>query len=83
LLKERQILGVYWGEAMQRDPALHAAQVGQLSQWFFAGKIRPEITEVVPLSGAADAIERMSQGTTRGKIVVAIDHGSAQADVMC
>uniref|UniRef100_E6PRD0 Uncharacterized protein n=1 Tax=mine drainage metagenome TaxID=410659 RepID=E6PRD0_9ZZZZ len=49
LLKERQILGVYWGEAVQRDPMQHASNVRQLLQWFAAASVRPEITEQVTL----------------------------------
>ncbi|MGA8009501.1 MAG: zinc-binding dehydrogenase, partial [Thiomonas sp.] len=73
LLKERQILGVYWGEAVQRDPKQHAANVGQLLQWFGTGQVRPEITETVALAQAADAIARMSRRETRGKVVVTIE----------
>jgi NADPH2:quinone reductase len=72
LLKERQILGVYWGEAVQRNPRQHAANVRQLLQWFVAGSVRPEITEQLGLEQAAQAILRLSQREAKGKIVVRI-----------
>ena len=72
LLKERQILGVYWGEAVQRNPRQHAANVRQLLQWFVAGSVRPEITEQVGLEQATQAIFRLSQREAKGKIVVRI-----------
>jgi NADPH2:quinone reductase len=72
LLKERQILGVYWGEAVQRNLKQHTANVRQLLQWFASGLVRPEITETVSLDKATDAISRMSCGETRGKVVITI-----------
>ena len=72
LLKERQILGVYWGEALQRNPRQHAANVRQLLQWFVAGSVRPEITEQLGLEQATQALLRFSQREAKGKIVVRI-----------
>ncbi|MDE1978311.1 MAG: NADPH:quinone oxidoreductase family protein [Betaproteobacteria bacterium] len=72
LLKERQILGVYWGEALQRNPRQHAANVRQLLQWFVAGSVRPEITEQLGLEQATQALLRLSQREAKGKIVVRI-----------
>ncbi|MDE2269695.1 MAG: NADPH:quinone oxidoreductase family protein [Betaproteobacteria bacterium] len=72
LLKERQILGVYWGEAVQRNPRQHAANVRQLLQWFVAGSVRPEITEQLGLEQATQALLRLSQREAKGKIVVRI-----------
>jgi len=70
LLKERRILGVFWGEAMRRDPARHAANMAQLAQWFAAGKLDPPITERVPLAQAAAAIDRLAGRRAMGKLVV-------------
>jgi NADPH2:quinone reductase len=70
LLKERAILGVFWGEAMRRDPAQHAENMRLLGEWFAAGKVKPVITERVPLSGARDAIGRMANRQVKGKIVI-------------
>lgn len=70
LLRERAIIGVFWGDAMRRDPAQHLANMKLLGEWFTAGKVRPVISERVPLSGAADAIARMANRQVMGKVVV-------------
>jgi NADPH2:quinone reductase len=70
LLKERQILGVFWGEAMRRDPAQHTANMAQLGQWFAQGRLKPAITERVPLARAAEAIQRLADRRAMGKLVV-------------
>jgi NADPH:quinone reductase len=70
LLKERSIIGVYWGESIKHDPEGHASNVKQLLEWLAAGKVNPVISERVPLSEAADAMKRMFNRQVKGKIVV-------------
>ncbi len=70
LLKERSIVGVYWGESVKHDPEGHARNVKQLVEWLAAGKVKPVISERVPLSEAAAAMKRMINRQVKGKIVV-------------
>ena len=70
LLKERSIVGVYWGESIKHDPDGHARNVKQLVEWSAAGKVNPVISERVPLSEAAAAMKRMFNRQVMGKIVV-------------
>ena len=70
LLKERQILGVYWGDSVAANPRGHLANMRELGEWFAAGKIAPSITESVGLDGARDALTRMASRQAMGKIVV-------------
>ena len=70
LLKERSIIGVYWGESIKHDPEGHARNVKQLVEWLAAGKVNPVISERVPLSKAADAMKRMFNRQVKGKVVV-------------
>ncbi|CAM2152447.1 NADPH:quinone reductase [Pararobbsia alpina] len=70
LLKERAILGVFWGDAVRRDPAQHIANMKQLGAWFNEGKVKPFISERIALSGAADGIARMASRKVKGKVVV-------------
>ncbi len=70
LLKERVVLGVFWGEAMHRDPAQCRTDMRQLGDWFAAGKLHPPVTDRVPLSGAAAAIARLAGRRAMGKLVV-------------
>jgi len=70
LLKERQILGVYWGDSTVADPKGHLANMRQLAEWFEGGKLAPSITETVSLEGTKDALKRLSSRQAMGKIVV-------------
>ncbi len=70
LLKERQVLGVYWGDWTRRDPAGHQRNMNDLVDWIRTGKARPAITERIPLEGVADALDRMAARRVLGKEVV-------------
>lgn len=70
LLKERAILGVFWGAAMTREPRQLAADLKQLSAWFAEGRVTPPVTEQVPLAGAAAAMSRLANRQAMGKLVV-------------
>jgi NADPH:quinone reductase len=70
LLKERAILGVFWGEAMRRDPRQHAANLRQLGEWLAAGRVRPPVTARVSLDGAVEAMARIARRQAMGKLVV-------------
>ena len=70
LLKERAILGVFWGAAMTREPRQLMADLQQLAAWFAEGRVTPPVTEQVPLTGAADAMSRLATRQAMGKLVV-------------
>jgi NADPH2:quinone reductase len=70
LLNERSIIGVYWGESLVRDPASHVRNVAQILEWHAAGRVRPLISERVPLNRAAAAMGRMMHRQVVGKVIV-------------
>ncbi|MBB6241741.1 NADPH:quinone oxidoreductase family protein [Rhodanobacter sp. MP1X3] len=73
LLKEREILGVYWGDWAKRNPKLQQAHLLQLLDWFRNQQIAPPVTEQLPLAGAVDALQRIAKRQVRGKVVVLVD----------
>ena len=70
LLKERSLIGVYWGDSVRHNPQQHFNNVKQLLEWFAAGKVKPVISERVPLSGATAAMARLASRQVMGKVVV-------------
>ncbi|MDZ4251152.1 MAG: NADPH:quinone oxidoreductase family protein [Sulfuritalea sp.] len=70
LLKERSIIGVYWGDSTRHDPTGHLVNLHQLNEWFAAGKIRPVVSERFPLAAAKEAIAKIANRQVKGKIVV-------------
>ncbi len=70
LLKERSVIGVYWGDWTRHDPIGHQHNVEQLVDWLVAGKIKPVISERVSLQDAPAAMARLTQRQAKGKMVV-------------
>ena len=70
LLRERSIVGVYWGDSVRHDPDAHHSNVEQLLGWLRVGTVAPHISERVPLSGALGAMQRMSERQVTGKVIV-------------
>ncbi|AXS42271.1 NADPH:quinone oxidoreductase family protein [Breoghania sp. L-A4] len=70
LLKGCDILGVFWGEAIVREPEDHWADVAQLLAWAAEGKLKPHIHAVYPLVQTAEALEELAQRRALGKVIV-------------
>ena len=70
LLKERSLVGVYWGESVKHNPKQHLANLRQLLDWFAAGKLKPLISERVPLAEAPAAMARLASRQVMGKVIV-------------
>jgi NADPH2:quinone reductase len=70
LLKGCSIVGVNIGGYAEREPALFTARLGQLAAWYLEGKLRPAVSEVLPLDQAPDALARMAARRVKGKIVL-------------
>jgi NADPH2:quinone reductase len=72
LLKSCQIVGVFWGAAVARDPKGHQQNLSELFDMYQQGKIRPHISNAYPLEKAADAIKELSERRAKGKVVITI-----------
>jgi NADPH2:quinone reductase len=73
LLKGCDIVGVFWGAWVAKNPALHAQSVAALLALYEAGRIKPFVSERFPLDRAADAIRHLASRQAMGKVVVTID----------
>lgn len=66
LLNERSIVGVYWGDWARRDPAASEANFAELAGWIATGRLKPVVSERLPLEevprGMADLLERRAVG---------------------
>jgi NADPH2:quinone reductase len=70
LLKGCSIVGVFWGDFSRREPARFAESIRQLGAWFAEGKLKPHISETMPLARAADALKLMAARKVSGKVVL-------------
>lgn len=70
LVKNYTILGLHWGLYNAKDPGAVRACHEELCALAERGAIKPLVSERVPLDKAADAVQRVADGTTTGRIVV-------------
>jgi len=72
LLKGCQLVGVFWGEWMRREPAQFSAASVKLVSMLHAGKVDPFISKVLPLAEGASAIRDLGSRSSVGKIVLTV-----------
>ncbi len=70
LVKNYAILGLHWGLYNTHDPAAIAACHQELTALAARGAIAPLVSDRVPFDTAADAVQRVADGRTTGRLVV-------------
>lgn len=72
LLKSCQIVGVFWGAWLRRDPAANVRNVQHLFALYARGAIKPVISARYPLERGGDAITALANRRATGKLVVTV-----------
>jgi NADPH2:quinone reductase len=70
LLKGCQIVGVFWGMAVAKDPERNRKNIGHLFELIRDKKLHVKIDERLPLSQAKDALDRIHRREVKGKLVL-------------
>jgi NADPH2:quinone reductase len=70
LLKSADVLGVFWGSWISRDPAGFRANTEQLLAWVAAGKLSSHVHAVYPLAQAAAALKAIASRKVMGKVIL-------------
>ncbi|MFH8392140.1 MULTISPECIES: NADPH:quinone oxidoreductase family protein [unclassified Streptomyces] len=70
LVKNYGVLGLHWGLYNTKNPKLVLHCHEQLTELAARGAIKPLVSERVPLSEAAAAVQRVADGVTTGRIAV-------------
>src|SRR5437868_275327 len=72
LLKGASVVGIFWGDFVRREPREFAASVQQLGRWYAEGRLRPHVSQTLPLERAAEAIKLLASRQAKGKIVLTV-----------
>lgn len=72
LLRGCDIRGVFWGEAVRRNPAQHVANMSMVLDWVAAGRLQPRLHGVYPLAQIRDALGVLDRREATGKVVLTI-----------
>jgi NADPH2:quinone reductase len=72
LLKGCDAIGVFWGEAVKRDPGANRANMRQVLDWIAQGKLAPRIHGTYPLADVREALGVIDRREAVGKVVLAL-----------
>jgi len=70
LLKGASIVGVFWGDFARREPQSFGRSLAELAAWYSAGRVKPVLDRILPMSRLAEAFARMATRQALGKIVL-------------
>jgi NADPH2:quinone reductase len=70
LLKSCDLIGVFWGQWTEREPAAHRQHMEQVFAWIAAGKMSPHVDAVMPFAEAGEALNKLSRREVKGKVVL-------------
>jgi NADPH2:quinone reductase len=70
LLKGASLVGVFWGDFARREPRAFAQSIAQLGRWYAEGKLRPHVSQTLPLEQAPRAIQLLASRQAKGKVVI-------------
>lgn len=70
MLKGCDVMGVFWGAAIDRDRKGHRKNMQQLLAWVQEGKLKPHIHGTYPLEDIGAALDEIAARRVRGKVIV-------------
>jgi len=72
LLKGCDVVGVFWGHHVEREPDTHRANVEKLVAWCGDGKIAPHIHHAYKLEQTPDALRAIERREVKGKAILVV-----------
>jgi len=72
LLKGASVVGVFWGDFARRQPKEFAHSIRQLGRWYAEGRLKPHVSQTLPLEKAVDALKLMAARQVTGKLVLTV-----------
>jgi len=70
LLKGCDIVGVFWGAFIERDPKGHQANMAELVRWAAAARISAHVHGVYPLEQTPQALRAIADRKVMGKVIL-------------
>lgn len=70
LLKGASAVGVFWGEFARREPKANQKMMQELAGWLVQGKLKPHVSQVLPIEQTAEALRSLLERRVVGKLVI-------------
>ncbi len=72
LVKNLTVIGYDWGAYRRREPSVLRESYRQLLEWYEAGKLKPIVSQRLPLAEAAKALALLKSRKATGKLVLEV-----------
>ena len=72
LLKGCDVVGVFWGNHVEREPEAHRANMEKLLAWCTEGRLTPHIYKRYSLGQAPDALRAIARREVKGKAILVV-----------
>lgn len=73
LVKNITVMGLYWGGYLKFRPDVVTQSLATLLNWYEDGKLKPHVSNILPLERAGEALELLRARKSTGKVVVTPD----------
>ncbi len=70
LVKNLTVIGFWWGAYLTLRPEAMSASIRRLFGWWEEGRIKPHVSQVLPLERAGEALDLLAARRAKGKIVI-------------
>ena len=70
LVKEFDVVGVFWGAFTRNNTSSFKENMNELFKWFQEGKINPQVEERYMLQDATQALDKILNRGTKGKVIL-------------
>lgn len=72
LVKNVTVIGYWWGAYRKLNPALVQDSLAECVRWWAEGKLKPLVSQTLPLDQAADALALLKSRAATGKLVLTV-----------
>jgi NADPH2:quinone reductase len=70
LVKNIDVIGFYWGNYLKFAPDALTDSLAELMEMFTQGRLKPHISDTLPLDRAAEGLELIASRKSTGKVVI-------------
>jgi NADPH2:quinone reductase len=70
LVKNIDVIGFYWGGYLAFEPQALTDSLAELMDWYAQGRLKPHISDTLPLDRAAEGLELIASRKSTGKVVI-------------
>lgn len=72
LVKNLTVIGLYWGAYASLRPQVLTESFARLFAWWEQGRLRPQVSHVLPLEAAEEGLDLLRARKAVGKVVIAV-----------